>query len=420
MNLFTAIQLAAILAIFIIIANVAVQRHWPVNASASRRWFFWLLALSGAILLLLYMVRLLFPQVEMRFGYFLAAACLPVVLGMLALLFLDVGAWAGLSMIQKVLALLALAVVIVLVFFTFQKYGYGLILLISAVVLAIAWSLNKLPRGFLVGLGVVVFLILCVWLKFVYGIDYAALPVIVRSLLGPLQFSLPVLSILIAAALIYAELRDAGEPGTTNKINWRSLAVRSGLALLLIGALAIDIYWISLWDQTTDGVGGIFAATYSSVSAIAVGMIIGVRLSGERKWAAVLFIVLFPLVLFGAFRLGNGADYQALTAQRAGRIQAALEGYKTKNGSYPPDLQALVPGELLVVPQPLVFPGEGWCYQAGSDSYQLSTYYRRYFSTPLSLHIYASAGNPPSPDQTCQNHLDELKQKNEMGAYPAP
>jgi hypothetical protein len=411
MSLITAIQLAAILAILIIIANVVVQRGRPVDASASRRWFFWLLVISGGILLLLYLVRLLFPQVEMRFGYFLAAACLPVVLGMLALLFLDVGTWAGMSGVQKVLALLALAVVVVFVFFTFQSYGYGLILLICAVVLALAWSLNKLPRGFLVGLGVVVFLILCVGLKFVYGINYAALPVNVRSLLGPLLFALPVLSILIAAALIYGELRDAGEPGTTNKINWRSLAVRSGLALFLIGALAIDIYWISLWDQTTDGVIGIFAATYSSISAIAVGIIIGVYLSGERKWAAGLFIVLFPLVLFGAFQLGNHADYQALTTQRAWRIQAALEDYKTKTGSYPPDLQALVPGELLAVPQPLIYPGESWCYLGGPDFYQLSTYYRPYFFAQFSLNVYASAGNPSSPDQTCQNHLDELKQK---------
>ena len=102
------------------------------------------------------------------------------------------------------------------------------------------------------------------------------------------------------------------------------------------------------------------------------------------------------------------------------RVQSALEGYKTKYGSYPSDLQALVPGELLVVPQPLMFPGENWCYQAGPDSYQLSTYFRRYFSTPFSLHVYASAGNPPAPDLTCQNHLDELKQKYDPIDYPGP
>jgi hypothetical protein len=420
MNLITAIQLAAIPAMLIIAASVLLQRRKLEETSARRRWFFWLLALSAGILLLLYLSRLLFPQVEMRFGFFLAAACLPVLLGMLALLLLDVGAWVEMPPFQKVLALLASAVVLAFAFFALQPYGYGLILLIGAVILALAWSLIKLPRGLLVGLGGLVFLLLGVWLNLVYGTNFATLPGAVRSLLGPLLFFSPVLAILIAAALVYGVLRDAGEPDAADKASRLSLAVRSGLALLLIGMLAFNIFWASLWDQTNDGFGGILTAGYSSISAIAAGMIVGVRSADKRRWAAGLFTVLIPLALFAAFSSGNGADYQALTARRAARIQAALESYHAKNGAYPQDLKELAPGELLAIPRPTIIPGEDWCYQSGEDYYQLATYHRRYFSTPFSLRVYAAAGNPPEPDAACQNHLAELKHKYDPPDYPGP
>jgi type II secretory pathway pseudopilin PulG len=146
----------------------------------------------------------------------------------------------------------------------------------------------------------------------------------------------------------------------------------------------------------------------------------GVRSADQRKWVAGVFAVLIPFVLFTAFSTGNGADYQALTSRRAARIQAALEDYKASYGFYPTDLQALVPGELLVIPKPVMFPGENWCYHSAEDSYQLGTYYRRYFSTPFSLRVYAAKGNPPEPDAICQNHLAELKQKYDPPDYPAP
>lgn len=420
MNLITAILLAAIPAMLVIAASVWLQRRQLEETSARRRWFFWLLALSAGFLLLLYLFRLLFPQVEMRYGYFLAAACLPVLLGMLALLLLYVDAWASLPVVQKVLALLAAAGVFAFAFFALQPYGYGWILLIGAVVLALAWSLIKLPGGILVGLGVLVFIVLGVWLNLLYGIDFAALPSTLRSLLGPLLLFSPVLAILIAAALVYGVLKDAREPGAANKASRSYLAVRSGLALLLIGTLAYDIYWASLWDQTIDGLGGISTASFTSITAIAAGMIIGVRSPDKRRWLAGVFAILIPFVLFSAFSTGNSADYKALTARRAALIQAALEDYRAKQEAYPQNLQALVPGELLAVPQPAIFPGGGWCYQAGEDYYQLSTYYRRYFSTPLSLRVYAAAGNPPAPESACQARLADLKSKYDVFEYPGP
>ncbi len=420
MNLITAVQLAAIPAMLIVLASALVQRRSLENSSANRRWFFWLLALSAGIQLLLYLFSLLFPQSEMRFGYFLAVASLPVLLGMLALLLLDVGVWAGIPITQKVIALLVAAVVVASAFLALQPYGLGLVLLAGAVILAMAWTLIKLPRSFLTGLGLLIFLMLSQSLNVTYGADYASRSSPVRSLLGPLLFFLPAIAIMLVAVLIDGALRYEDDPRVPDKGDWFSLATSGGLALLLIGVVAYNIYWTSLWDQTTDGVGGIIGAGLTSVTAIAAGMILGVRSTSKRRWAGGLFTVLIPLVLFGAFMFGTGADYHALTAQRARRIQAALESYKTKNGAYPQGLQDLVPGELLAVPKPAIHPGEGWCYQAGPDFYQLSTYYRRYFSTPFSLHVYAAAGNPPDSNAACQSHLAELKRKYDPTDYPGP
>jgi hypothetical protein len=420
MNLIIAILLAVIPAILLIIASIAMQRRKLGDTAASQCWFFFLLASSAGILLYIFLFNLLSPLNGMRIDYFLAVASLPLLLGILALLILDAGVWVGMPAIQKILAFLAAVLVVAFAYYVLQPYGYAVVLLAGAVILALVWALNKLPLIFLAGLSLLVFLMLSLLNNIEYGPYLASLPGQVRSLLGPLLFFLPVFGTVLAALLVHGALQDLVDRSALDKTAWFFLGTRGGLALLLIGVLAYDIYWSSLWDQTIDGIGGIFTAIATSITAIAVGMIMGVRMIGNRRTVAGLFTVLVPLVLFGAFQLGSGADYQALTAQRAGRIQAALAGYKTKIGSYPPDLQALVPGELLAVPQPLIYPGEGWCYQGSKDFYQLSTYYRRYFSTPFSLHVYAAAGNPPGPDLTCQNHLDELKQKYDTSAYPDP
>ncbi len=420
MDLITAIQLASIPAMLIIVASVQVRRHNLEEISAGRRWFFWLLGLSIAIQLFVFLSQLLSPQNGFQIGYFMAVASLPILLGMLALLVLDAGVWFGMPATQKVLALLAAAIVVAASFLILQQYGLAFVILVGAVIVAMAWTLSKLPRGFLAGLSLLVLLMLSLWTKIAFNWGKALFPDAIQPAFGPLLIILPVFGILLAAVLIYGVFQDAAEQPALNRWGRFSLAARSGLALLLIGVLAYNIYWSSLWDQTTDGLWGIFMAGSTSITAIAAGMIMGVRTAGKRRGVGGLFAVLLPLVLFGAFQLGYGTDYQALTAQRAARIQAALERYKTKNGVYPEDLQGLVPGELIAVPQPVIYPGEGWCYQSGSNFYQLSAYYRSYFSTPFSLRVYAASGNPLGLDAACQSHLVELKRKYDPIAYPGP
>lgn len=420
MNLITGIQLATIPAMLIILARAVVQRHNLEEISAGRHWFFWLLGLSVAIQFFVFLPRLFSLQNGFQIGYFMAVASLPILLGMVVLLVLDASEWVGMPANQKIVALLAAAIVVAASFLIFQPYGLAFVLLAGVVIVAMAWTLSKLPRGFLAGLSLLVLLILSLWTKIAFDWGKALFPDAIQPAFGPLLDFLPVFGILLAAMLIYGVFQDAAEQPALKRWGRFSVAACSGLALLLIGVLAYNIYWSSLWDQTTDGLWGIFMAGSTSISAIAAGMIMGVRTAGKRRGVGGLFAILLPVVLFGAFQLGYGTDYQALTAQRAARIQSALERYKTKNGVYPEDLQGLVPGELIAVPQPLIYPGEGWCYQSGPDFYQLSTYYRSYFSTPFSLRVYAASGNPPGLDAACQSHLVELKRKYDPIPYPGP
>jgi hypothetical protein len=82
--------------------------------------------------------------------------------------------------------------------------------------------------------------------------------------------------------------------------------------------------------------------------------------------------------------------------QRAARIARALDQFKEREGYYPESLDALTPRDLLFIQQPIILAGKEWCYQGSGDFYRLAAYYREYFSTPVSLRIYASAGEPPA------------------------
>jgi hypothetical protein len=118
---------------------------------------------------------------------------------------------------------------------------------------------------------------------------------------------------------------------------------------------------------------------------------------------------LVPLLLFGAFRYGWAVSYHEITEKRANQIQHAIESFHIENGTYPEELRELVPNYLFWIPEPVILRGESWCYQGGRDFYQLGAYFREYFSTPLSLQIYASAGKFPVEIWDCEQRLPEMK-----------
>jgi hypothetical protein len=102
-------------------------------------------------------------------------------------------------------------------------------------------------------------------------------------------------------------------------------------------------------------------------------------------------------------------SYHAITEQRAATIATGLERYHARTGAYPQGLGELTPRDLLVIPQPVILQGEAWCYQGMADSYRLGAVSREYFSSPLSIQVFASAGGQLAEAWSCDARLEELK-----------
>ncbi len=170
---------------------------------------------------------------------------------------------------------------------------------------------------------------------------------------------------------------------------------------------------MSIWDQTSDGLGQAWLLITACPIAIGAGLLLSTGAGSRRRLVGLAFSVGVPLVLIVASSHEWGI-YQSITEQRAAAIQAAVENFHTRNGRYPAALQELIPRELLWIPDLIMLKGENWCYQGGSDYYRLGAVYRDFFSSPLSYRVYASAGDPPAEPSACEKRLADLKERYDM------
>ncbi len=245
------------------------------------------------------------------------------------------------------------------------------------------------------------------------------LPNWVIRLLQPVLFTFPSLVVILAAALISSSLgisHKTTSPSGEDKPAWHTRPWRRilffSLAVLLLLTLAYVTYWASVWDQTSDGLGGIWLAYQASLAAVICGALMGIKAKHWFRSAGFCFALLTPVLLLSAFWMGWNADYQALTRQRADKIAAAINRYQVQEGHYPDSLEALMPGYLHWVPSQVILRHEDWCYQGGGTAYVLAAYWRKYFSTPLEVKVYASNGCLVSSlEQACQSRLPALKRR---------
>ena len=245
------------------------------------------------------------------------------------------------------------------------------------------------------------------------------LPNWVSRLLQLVLFIFPSLVVILTAVLLSSALGLLRQPFSVSAESlpqrqtwsWRKIWHIS-LADILLLTLAYVTYWESVWDQTSDGLGGIWLAYQASLAAVICGALMGIKAKRWFRSAGFCFALLTPVLLLGAFWMGWNADYQALTRQRADKIAAAINRYRTQEGHYPEGLEALVPGYLHWVPSQVILRHEDWCYQGGGTAYVLAAYWRKYFSTPLEVRVFASNGCLVSSlEQACQSRLLALKQR---------
>ena len=407
-----------ILLVGVLIFNVSASK------TRKRNLLLYLLAVGVFALLAMWIAVQLTPEGDNQPFSQVTGVLAPSLLGVLALILLNLGVLLKLRGRALFLAsLLALFLVALIIALWNEPGGILFYILPGALILGLTWAAARKTGGLPVVLSLIVLALLAAldlyssslrgelpdWLSFPIGLIYFALPGV----------SVALAAIMISDGLNKITSNPAQSADEARPVSRSPAYLRFVLAGLLLGALAYRIYWSSIWDQTDDGLAGIFFTMPASLVAIGAGMIMGMKSAGVQRLYGVAFALLVPILMFGAFRGGWEVDYHAITDARARRIQGALEQFHQRNGRYPSDLTELAPRDLLIIPQPVIFEDEGWCYESALDGYRLGAVYREFFGTPLSIKIYAAAGGAtggetpgselPNDPWACQRRLAELQ-----------
>jgi len=416
MSLLTMTIFGGILAVLIILAGILVVRAGPADTSGQRLFFF-LTAVGIFLILAVLVIPLLSPTfLPPGAPAFLLSG---TSLGVLTLIVLNLKLLKDMSVKERRLALSLLAVLGLVYFLTRNDNSEIFIWFIPLALLLFAgWSLRNWKL-----LPVVTGLLLPAVLSLEPLSELLARlgePLNIPA--GYIAFALTGLTPALTAASISGGLKrlGSGEEGSQREKRaariWAVLWMLPGL--LLPAALAYRIFWASIWDQTSDGLAGLFFSMLAGMAAIASGMLLAVRASGLQRKAGVAFIFVFPAIMYAAFQVGWGVSYHNITDRRAVRIQNALKRYYSRHGRYPQALNELVPGQLLAIQGPVIFRGEEWCYQGGETGYRLGAVYREFFSSPLSIRIYASSGDFTGETWECEQRLASLEARHQV--FPMP
>jgi hypothetical protein len=401
-------QLGIIPAILITLVGVMILRDED-KERGTRRFLLFLLGTVAVILLVMVVMRFVSgnnPQFYFQLAWLSASS----LLGVLALILLS--ARAGLAGMDRrtriTFGAMGLAMLILFVLNWNPQFGIEFYILPGMLMLALGWTLGMRRDWLGIVLGFMCLVMLGLFnYQMSHPHDYTAgPPPFIIGLLFVFGFNLwPGLAVVMSGVLLTSSLHSSDR----HKPSLRMRLFMVGLAISLPLYLAYIIFWGSVWDQTSDGLYGIFLSQLAGIIAIGTGMVMTIALRGKSRLVGILFMVAVPIMLNQPFEMGWRVSYHEITESRAARIARALDQFKDREGYYPEALEILTPRDLLYIQQPMILAGREWCYQGGQDSYRLATYYREYFSMPVSLRIYASAGEPPAGTWECEEKLAEVK-----------
>ena len=428
MDMMTLMELSAIPAALVVLGGLLVlYRGSPEKAS--RRFLFYILGIAVLTGLAALLGSRYWKTPYNQSEFYLSGLLLPVFVGIMALVVLHLGQLRSLRWPQNGLAALLLLVLICLGAAVRESQNFIIYYVLGiALALAAVWA-GGLRLSWLVGVFLLLALVglimfndpLFSWL---FSRVNTELPKSLWIAFAMLAYAFPVLVVALAAVLIHRALKptvqkniiaadsdhpEAKQPSTPVCQHGLTQMLQLGMAVFLLGGLIYTIYWLSIWDHTSDGLGGIFLAQFGAMVGVGAGMLMSIFSAGWRRLVGLLFLALVPLLLYQAFNRGWQVSYHAITEDRAATIATALERFHARTGAYPQVLGELTPRDLLILPQPVILRGESWCYQGISDSYRLGAVFREYFSSPLSIRIYASSGGPLTSAWECDARLEELK-----------
>ena len=282
---------------------------------------------------------------------------------------------------------------------------------------ALVWTLRRASASVWIAAGLFVLGLLLLTTSFLieeYPVDLAA-PLAITLLLIPTI--LPALALVIAAMLLYTGLNaylswrqsPTGEDGRVKQAG-RTVALTFVLSLLLLFKSLHNLYWLMIWDSTTDSLE-YFWLVLPILGVIFAGVVLLMAISGKWKLAGLSYALLAPALVIAVSAGANQVDFRQLTEDRAGKVSHAIESYYARESRYPNDLQQLTPRYLLSIPEPVIIYGQDWCYQGSENSYYLGYVDREHWSSPYLIgQMYKTSGEAPDPDSICQEEIAALRQ----------
>lgn len=182
------------------------------------------------------------------------------------------------------------------------------------------------------------------------------------------------------------------------------------LSLLVLAVTLHNLYWLMVWDKTTDSIG-IFWLVLTFPAVMLSGSLAFLYLFRRATLAGLSFAVLVPVLLIVVSVLAWRTDYRALTEARAERVVRAIEAYHAREGRYPQSLPQLVPRYLLSLPGPVIINGLDWCYDAGQAGYQFGYLDREHWSSPNPVgNLFSRGGAVQDLPDLCGLEIEVYKE----------
>lgn len=299
----------------------------------------------------------------------------------------------------KKLCLFILLTLLLLVFYWFAVFTFGFslslagwLLLVLALLLTalLVFTAARLSESAWLFPGLLILLALFLTTSFYPLSQSTGMPGWLYWMRNLLPNALPTLAVIFSAILVGSSLRppqlalDRGSPGVPDSPT-HPIASARWLALLLAVFLLLktfhNIYWLTVWEETTDSIPyyWAFLPVFGSLYA---GILIYSFMPGRGKWVGLVYLLPLPILLIAVSNLAQRVDYRQLTIQRAARVDRAIQTYYSTYDQYPTTLQQLVPRYLLSVPSPVIIIGQDWCYQGRANAYQFGYVTHQNWWTP--------------------------------------
>ena len=387
-------------AMIVVVLGIYIRLR-TANENFPRRWMLFLFAITA----LLYANQI----VGLRWENYMPGALLqPALFGVQVALVIHLAKtpqlWSGKTLWLTLS--IALVTLILAVYWSLKTDPILLFSTIVAVFAWVAWEWQGLKRW--LALLVLIFLVLE---AVVYILEPNLLLMNKQGQLEPVIY-LGVLFILPVAAVVWIGRQVTSYLVGDPPRRWPILVIRLGLSVLLLLLITILTVTETVWVQAEDSLT--ILPLFIFLAAMAAAMLMAWALKGWRRLGALVFVLLLTLLANFADQQGWRLKPTSVTETRAEKINRAIQRYYENRGSYPASLSDLTPAYLLLIPQPMIYRDQTWCYESGPDFFRLGYVHQPAFGasdTNITIRIAASEGVPPEPGWPCDQALARARSK---------